>query len=220
MYKKRARNLFLILALGLAVGSAGAEIREVGWADLVPEPDFEDPFTELTDDQLYDLGTIVRTREFLKTANSSVSEEMIERAEKLEKELDAQGVDVNGLLALREEITAKRRAWSMAVVDELNGQHIRMPGYVLPLEFDGDRVTEFFLVPWVGACMHAPTPPPNQMVYVRIEEGILTQGLYDPVWVNGQMSTQSETSEFMFSDGGLDISAGYSMNASGVEPYE
>ena len=47
-------------------------------------------------------------------------------------------------------------------VEELDGANIRMPGYVLPLEFDGHKVTEFFLVPYVGACMHAPVPPPKQ----------------------------------------------------------
>ena len=197
-----------------------AETRELNWEDLVPPQEFEDPYTELTDEQFYDLGTILRTREFVASQTDNLNEEMLARAEELEKKLDAQGVDVNALLAMREEITEMRRAQSQAVVGELDGQSIRMPGYVLPLEFDGQRVTEFFLVPYVGACMHAPTPPPNQMVHVISGNGIEIQGMYDPVWVMGEMSTTSRTSEAMFSDGGLEISAGYSIQATDIEPYE
>ena len=68
--------------------------------------------------------------------------------------------------------------------------------------------------------MHAPTPPPNQMVHVSIEEGIETKGLYDPVWVNGVMSTTGRTTAFGFSDGSLDLSAGYTMQALEIVPYE
>lgn len=213
------QSLAALLAASLAL-PAFAETLELNWGDLVPPQEFDDPFTELTDEQLYDLGTILRTREFVASQAGDLNDEMLARAEELEQKLDAQGVDVNGLLAMREEITEKRRAQSQAVVGELDGQSIRMPGYVLPLEFEGQKVTEFFLVPYVGACMHAPTPPPNQMVHVMSGDGIEIQGMYDPVWVAGQMSTTGRTSEAMFSDGGLEISAGYSMEATDIEPYE
>ena len=174
----------------------------------------------MTEDQLYELGTILRTRELYKSDPAAVSEEMMQRAEEKEQGLDRQGIDVDGLLARRDEIREKRMAAAMAVVPDLDGQNIRMPGYVLPLEFDGELVTEFFLVPYVGACMHAPTPPPNQMVHVSVEEGIETSGLYDPVWVNGIISTTGKTTAFGFSDGALDLSAGYTMQALKIVPYE
>ena len=211
-------RLSLFLVLLPTVGAA--EVREIGWEDLMPPADYEDPFAALTEDQLYRLGTIARTRQFVKSSNASIPDELIERAERMEQELDQEGIDVNALLALREEVIEKRIAQSQAVVPDLNGQNIRMPGYVLPLEFDGQKVTEFFLVPWVGACMHAPTPPPNQMVHVSAKNGIETEGLYEPVWVNGIMSTTGRTSAFGFYDGALDLSASYTMEALEVTPYE
>ena len=217
---REINRLWPILFLTWFGMGTAAEIKEIGWEDLIPPPDYEDPYEALTEDQLYDLGTIVRTREFLKSNPSNVTEEMMERAETLEKKLDEQGIDVNGLLGMREEITEKRRAQSMAVVSELNGQTIRMPGYVLPLEFDGIKVTEFFLVPYVGACIHVPPPPPNQMVHVSANPGIESKELYEPVWVEGKIATEGITSAFNFFDGTLDISAGYTMQASAVEPYE
>lgn len=214
----QARWAILLLAWFALAGAA--EVREISWQDLVPPPDFEDPFEALSEDQLYDLGTIVRTREFLKSDASSVSEDAIARAEELEKKLDEQGIDVNGLLGRRDEVAANRRAQSMAVVDELNGKTVRMPGYVLPLEFDGENVTEFFLVPYVGACIHVPPPPPNQMVHVSTETGIESKELFEPVWVEGKIITEGKTSAFNAFDGVLDISAGYTMQATEVEPYE
>ena len=77
-----------------------------------------------------------------------------------------------------------------------------MPGYLLPLEFDGTAVTEFLLVPYVGACIHTPPPPPNQIVHVHAEPGFETEELYMPVWVTGQMSTEGSTENLNYVDGG------------------
>ena len=46
------------------------------------------------------------------------------------------------------------------VVAELNGKRVKIGGYVVPLDFDATKVTEFLLVPFVGACIHVPPPPP------------------------------------------------------------
>ena len=51
-----------------------------------------------------------------------------------------------------------------------------MPGYLLPLEFSGKLVSEFLLVPWVGACIHTPPPPPNQIVHVKTDKPIELAG--------------------------------------------
>jgi hypothetical protein len=106
-------------------------------------------------------------------------------------------------------------------VEELNGKQIRMPGYLLPLELDGTRVTEFFLVPYVGACIHVPPPPPNQIVHVKLigNESYQSKELFEPVWVTGVMSTTSTVQELYLVDGSADINTGYSMTANRVEPY-
>ena len=62
---------------------------------------------------------------------------------------------------------------SYDVVDELDKQHVRIPGYVVPLEFEpGRRHKEFLFVPYTGACIHYPPPPPNQIIYVRADPGV------------------------------------------------
>jgi len=74
---------------------------------------------------------------------------------------------------------------------KLNGQVVRVPGFMVPLEDFAEEVTEFLLVPYFGACIHTPPPPPNQMVYVRMDGGRKTKlEWYDPVWVEGPLHIQ------------------------------
>ncbi|MET0408888.1 MAG: DUF3299 domain-containing protein [Hyphomicrobium sp.] len=76
-----------------------------------------------------------------------------------------------------------------AVVAELNGQNVSIGGYVVPLDFDATTVKEFLLVPFVGACIHVPPPPANQIIYVKTDKGFEVGGQFDPVTVTGKINT-------------------------------
>jgi hypothetical protein len=89
---------------------------------------------------------------------------------------------------------------------------VRLPGSVLPLEFDGSEVRGFLLVPYVGACIHVPPPPANQIVYVTSEDSVPVGGMFEPVWVTGLFHTAAIANEL------ADI--GYQIEAVRVEPYE
>ncbi len=106
-----------------------------------------------------------------------------------------------------------RKVWTEApVVPGLDGKRVKLPGFVVPLEGDDDRVSEFLLVPYYGACIHVPPPPANQTVHVVTEEGHGYRGkLFDAVWVTGTLRVQSTSSDL--------ANAGYSIRASRVEPY-
>ena len=135
--------------------------------------------------------------------------------------LKAEKIDVDGLIARREEITEKRRALGQTTNAELNGKKIRLPGYLLPLEFEDKKVTEFLLVPWVGACIHTPPPPSNQIVHVKLTNGFdIGDEVFTAVWVNGVMKTEKNNPELSFVDGKQAIDVGYVMQADGVELYQ
>jgi len=102
----------------------------------------------------------------------------------------------------------------------LDGQTVRMPGYMLPLEFSDKKVSEFLLIPWVGACIHTPPPPPNQIVHVKVDKPVEFGGLFTPVWVTGQMGTGAAKKSLYLIDGTSDIDVGYSLRASQVEAYK
>ena len=101
---------------------------------------------------------------------------------------------------------------STGVRNDWDAQLIRLPGYVVPIEFEGELVTEFILVPYVGACIHVPPPPANQLVYVRTETPFVATGLFDPVRVVGRLDS-TETSTRL-------AQIGYTMQADVVSPFE
>ncbi|CAI8846187.1 MULTISPECIES: DUF3299 domain-containing protein [unclassified Pseudomonas] len=99
------------------------------------------------------------------------------------------------------------------VVQTLDGQAIRLPGYIVPLEVnEAGRTTEFLLVPYFGACIHVPPPPSNQIVHVRSEIGVKLEELYQPYWIEGAMQVKASTSEL--------ADAGYQMDAQKIYVYE
>lgn len=81
------------------------------------------------------------------------------------------------------------------VVKTFDGKRVRVPGFIVPLEGDAVRVTEFLLVPFFGACIHVPPPPSNQIVHVTFPEGVETASIYDAVWVTGIFSSEGWSGE-------------------------
>lgn len=98
------------------------------------------------------------------------------------------------------------------LVDTFNNQKVKIPGFVVPLEGDGRTTTEFLLVPFFGACIHVPPPPPNQIVYVKFSEGVPIINLSDAVWVIGVLTTQGWSGEI--------ATVGYSMDGLEVLPFD
>jgi hypothetical protein len=103
-----------------------------------------------------------------------------------------------------------RADWQNApLVERFNGQMVRLSGYVVPLETDGTAVKQFLLVPFYGACIHVPPPPPNQTVFVRSEDGLSIRRLFDTVAVTGRFTTERH--------GGELADAGYVLDATEIE---
>ncbi len=79
--------------------------------------------------------------------------------------------------------------------EDLDGAYIKMPGFIIPFEVGSDGVTSFMLVPYVGACIHTPPPPANQLVMVQATDPWPTDKLWDAVWVTGIMRTQLQSTD-------------------------
>ncbi|MEP5729627.1 MAG: DUF3299 domain-containing protein [Sulfitobacter sp.] len=95
---------------------------------------------------------------------------------------------------------------------ELHGAYIKMPGYVLPIDITTEGVSSFVMVPYVGACIHTPPPPANQLVFVDSKKPWPSDKLWDPVWVTGRMRHELQSTTL------ADI--GYAMEAELIETYE
>jgi hypothetical protein len=192
------------------------EARQIDWPDLTVTLEFDDPFASLSRPQLIDLSVVARYRGRVDRGGTLSDDEkakMNEAATRLE------GIDIDGLLARRQEIAALRRRQAMATNPELEDRLVRVPGYALPLDFDGRKVTEFLLVPWVGACIHTPPPPPNQIISVTADTPFEMEERFEPVWVEGVLRTGPQSRNLFLVDGSADIDVGYSMTGATIQEY-
>lgn len=97
-------------------------------------------------------------------------------------------------------------------VEDLDGVRVKLPAYITPLEFDGQmKLEEFLLVPYLGACMHTPPPPSNQIVHTTLGEAIDVDDMYSPVWAIGTMRVDAKQSAL--------AEAGYQLELEKLEPY-
>jgi uncharacterized protein len=96
---------------------------------------------------------------------------------------------------------------------KLNGAEVRVPGFMVPLEDTETRVTEFILVPYFGACIHVPPPPPNQMAHVLMTRNqVVEVNLWDPIWIVGILKIENVESPY-----GV---VGYQVTGERILPYE
>ena len=223
MLNTMLKTLTVFLAiLFFLLPAIASTARELSWDDLIPSTvAFNDPFEAIDRDKLEYLGFVARVRNMI-AAGIQVSKETMVEAAEIEAELIKEGIDVVGLLARRDEIRELRIKRASAVVEGLDGASVKMPGYLLPLEFSGQKVTEFLLVPWVGACIHTPPPPPNQIVHVLLDKdnAFASRSIYEPVWVAGRMFTRATTKNLFLKDGSNDINMSYKLQATLVERYK
>jgi len=211
--------LFLVGLAGIALAATNEKVQQITWQSLVPQVEiYNDPFLKLTPEQKLDLVIVARTRQ-LQSGGVDMTPEQRERLTNALKRLEKDRIDTDGLLAMRSEIAAKRKRAMEAVNEDLNGQQVRLAGYVVPLEMGGQKITEFLLVPYVGACIHEPVPPANQIVRVKFERGFEVEGRFTPVWVQGKMITQIEKSELFLMDGAASIPSSYTLEAGSIEIY-
>jgi len=116
-------------------------------------------------------------------------------SEAAKAQVDSGNFDINSIAegAANDEM---EQIGTFNVVSSLNNMKVRIPGYVVPLDFGAtDGYKECLLVPYFGACLHTPPPPPNQIVFVRSKEGAKIENIQEPFWIEGVISTGEFTSD-------------------------
>lgn len=105
-----------------------------------------------------------------------------------------------------------RQYWKNAPVEpSLDGAAVRIAGFVVSLDGEGEAIREFLLVPYFGACIHVPPPPANQVIHVRTDKPLAGLRSMDTVWISGAMRVERADTMMGY--------AGYAMPAASVQPY-
>ncbi len=212
------RTSLLVLSFGVSLifSSLVSAVETLKWQDLAPPlDDIKNPILALSNAQRDNLSVILWGPNFKDTTGK-----MNEEESKARESLIASGIDPDEIIAKLKALRKKVRQRDETLVEELNGRDIRIPGYVLPLDFSGTLVKKFLLVPYVGACIHTPPPPPNQIINVAISDGFQSKGLFAPVWVSGRITTGKTKENLTFVDGRSKVSVGYSIKATKIVPYQ
>lgn len=171
------------------------EVTVLSWEDLMPDGE-EERLEELYAEFYQELESRLLAQE--STLSSTLNTD-----ENLNMSRIAEGSDMDTM----------EQIGTYNVVEDLHGMKIRLPGYIVPLDFSAsDEHRAFLLVPYFGACLHSPPPPPNQIVFVTAEPPAQIPDIYDPVWLEGTLTTGKFDSE-------LGNSA-YELSLSELEPYE
>ncbi|WP_170603425.1 DUF3299 domain-containing protein [Ruegeria arenilitoris] len=200
-----------------STGFAGSA-RPVDWSDLGDRLSSKDnPYYGLTADEARLVGVLVHTKN-ARTAGKVLSPRALQGETLAISALESVGIDgpakVADLAAFGEKLKASRSELN----ESLLNQSIEIPGFVLPLDFDGSTITEFVLVPFAGACVHTPPPPRNQMIVVNYPEGFSINGLFEAVVISGLLTRGDATRSVGFSDGVSSLDIGYQMQAVSVDP--
>lgn len=198
----KALLLPVLLAGNLCLADAAP--KTVDWTELMPEEDLQllmnMPAVDhegLSDDELMQDTTATT----LKSPTSSFEDEV-----------------ANAIGQAIQAGQSQERTWQDALVStrvrpELDNTNIRLAGYIVPIDFDdNDVITSFFLVPYFGACIHVPPPPPNQIIYVRYAKGFTLENLYTPFWISGKLKVETIENDMAL--------ASYSLDASQLVEYQ
>ncbi len=213
--KKLITVLMVFMVISVYQNAFSNQVRALEWKDLIPsELSADDMFKGLNEEQRGAASWVINLFENL-PERSVETEEIFEMVDNAVAELKEAGIDIN-------KIMKKRKKLHTSVVKALDGQKISIPGYLLPLEMADSSVTEFLLVPYLGACIHSPPPPPNQILHVTIDKkkGYKSKALFDPVRVHGVISIKSLVKDLYMVDGSSNISIGYIMQATKIRPYK
>lgn len=210
---------FFVALLLVAAPSDGQSAEQITWRDLtIPIGSIQDPYEGLEYDQRIDLDVLL-TFDRMRLADGMLSDEFEARYEELYSGLESAGLDPEDLVRKYDAYQARIAEVNSSIREDRDGTDIRIPGYILPLEYEGDQVTEFLLVPYVGACIHTPPPPANQIIHVKPNSSFPSMGMFTPVWVSGKLIIERTQQSVGLSDGIGGFEVGYQLQADKVEKY-
>lgn len=118
---------------------------------------------------------------------------------------------LQGIVEHEQSTLMSEQPVSTGVRTDWNGETIRLPGFIVPIDYSGTGVTAFILVPFVGACVHVPPPPANQLVFVTTDTPYESSGLFEAVNVTGLFGTASTQTQI--------ADVGYALSADRIEPF-
>lgn len=216
----------VVVVLGLGCCPAFSEgATRLKWEMLVPPAE---PLAFSPNDLPFEQQLGLRDVLYWKGHPSGeLSEEFALQREEAKKRVDAareklakQRVDLDALYERYVAWATEIERRGALTEQKYDSERVAIAGYLLPLDFDPNGTTEFLLVPYFGACIHEPPPPPNQIIYVKSSAPFAVGNLFEAVMVTGTMRVRSEKKDLSFVDGSSEIASGYVLEDGSIELHQ
>ena len=208
-----------LIFIGTAVPLLAVAEQQLSWRDLgVTVHPSDDPFFSLAFEDKRNFEIVLEANGF-RNKGLEVPAELGVQETMARKSLEQSNFNVEQLIKQELAFREKLENQGTMVRSELDGENIRIPGYVVPLDFDGLEISEFLLVPFAGACIHTPPPPPSQIIHVRADDGFEIADIFTPVWVSGELKVHMKKHSAELSDGASSFDVGYQISSGSVEMY-
>ena len=176
--------VFLLAPVHIEAANSDA-FEEIEWIQLMPKDD---------------LHALLNPPEFLAQIQDGSEQDVIASLSEVAAENEA-------VRRFQQALTSVR------VIDNYDKKAVKIPGFIVPLKSDEQqRVTEFFIVPYFGACVHMPPPPPNQIIHAKVTEGFVLSQLTEPFWFEGVIHIQTTNN--------LTGTAAYAMVLHNIQVFE
>ncbi len=217
------RLSFVVIAACFLALPVHSEVTRVEWSDLIDESaqDYEDPFVELTDEQLNALRKLVRLR--ARQEKGGATPEQMDQIqvdiEAIEATLAEEGIDANWLISQRWVVMERREKAGTAANVDIDGVTVSLGGFVIPAPRDEDGSQMAYIVPERGMCSHVPPPPPNQMVRLRLSDSWSPSTVYEPIVVTGQIWIDPTQKEMLVVDGLVLMKAAFTLEVDEVQTF-
>jgi hypothetical protein len=220
--KDQARTIWEMLLNGWSDESS---VTKLTWENLIPAMS---PLKNFLDTTPPDQQEALANIDYLNTypeRNDGTElpyprDEVKKRVEQDRQSFSKRGIDIDALYEKYSVWVTEFERRGKLTDKELDGKQVAIAGYLLPLEFDPQGTKEFLLVPFVGACIHVPPPPPNQVIYIKSTSPYRAADLFEGVLITGRMRVQPAKTDFFYKDGSNDVDSSYTLENAAIEPYD
>ncbi|MDO6711707.1 DUF3299 domain-containing protein [Aliiglaciecola sp. 2_MG-2023] len=185
-HRKFAISILFCAGLGLLVGRLGAD----SW------PSVKNVF--FTTPQLYFTSNKLLQEHYQKAKvmpldwASLLPENELDVIARYQANKPDKNIDMKSQILLSIEAATdpeyKAALQSINTVNTFENHMVAISGFIVPIDFHPDKtVKNMFLVPYFGACLHYPAPPPNQIIFARLDAGFAHLELNRAYTLTGQI---------------------------------
>ncbi|QDG78323.1 DUF3299 domain-containing protein [Labrenzia sp. PHM005] len=211
----------LIAAAGLWLATGLTWATEVSWEDLpdASVQEYDDPYRDLTYDQIDSLRTIAQLRERLNGPASPglANGDLTNQLTKALQEWKTAGIDPDWLIDQRWVVAERRKQAATAGNPALDGTEATLSGFVIPAPPDADGQFTAYLVPERGMCSHMPPPPPNQLLRLVFDEAWYPRFIYEPIKVSGLLGIAPTQRSIRVVDGPVVMASTFSLEVASLD---